>query len=123
MIKLGLPICPRECADSLRTTKVTTRLEIDAPLDIWDNLAGKNYEIWRCGYCGFVWGEKFFTEPRPHYSRSAIGYFRGLSGQKGWLLTPREVLRDYPDIRGATGISPFRQDIGAQQPRHRSAAS
>ncbi len=56
MINSGLPVCPRECADKLRVTKVITRLEIDVPPDIWDNLTRKNYEIWRCGYCCF--GEK-----------------------------------------------------------------
>jgi hypothetical protein len=78
-------------------TKVITRLEIDVPLEIWDNLTGKHYEIWRCGYCCFVWGEKLFTDPRPHYSRSAMGYFGGLSGQQGWHLTPHVVLPDYPN--------------------------
>jgi hypothetical protein len=98
MIKPRLPVCPRECAESLRATKVATRSEIDVPLDIWDNLTSENYDIWRCGYCCFVWGEKLFTDPYPRYSRRAIGYFGGLSGQQGWHLTPHEVLPDYPDV-------------------------
>ena len=92
-----MPVCPRDCAGN-HSKKVNTREDINVPLDVWDNLTGKNYEIWRCDYCGFVWGEQFRVEaPAPYFARAAIGYFGGLSGQQGWHLTPDVVLSNYPD--------------------------
>jgi hypothetical protein len=93
-----MSFCPQECANHYPGKQVTTQAEIDVPMDIWNNLTGKNYKIWRCDYCGFVWGEKLFVEePAPYYSRSAIGYFEGDAGQQVWHLTPNLVLTDYPD--------------------------
>ena len=93
-----MPTCPQGCAKSLSAVKVTTREEIDAPPEIWENLTGKGYTIWHCG-CGFVWGEKLFEAAPPYYDRTAIGYFNGPDAQQKWILTPveRRELAKYPD--------------------------
>ena len=90
--------CPQECAGQSKT-QIKAQDEIEIPADIWQNLTSKQYKIWRCDYCGFVWGELFYNgEPAPRYWRSAVGYFGGREGQAGWLFTPDLNLPDYPDV-------------------------
>jgi hypothetical protein len=92
-----VPICPQKCAKSLSATKVTTREEINAPPDIWENLTSKDYTIWQCG-CGFVWGERLMEGlGRPYYDRSAVGYYNGPAAHPEWILATHVKLAKNPN--------------------------
>jgi len=95
-----MPSCPRECAGSYQSgheVEISTRESIDVPQEMWDNLTSKEYKVWQCNYCKFVWAERLYVGlDGPTYWRSAIGYCGGLSGQTGWHFTPNEKIPDYP---------------------------
>jgi len=98
-----MPSCPRECAGSYQSghkTEITARESIEFPQDRWDDLNSKEYKVYQCNYCKFVWAERLYLDSEgPTYWRSAIGYYGGISGQTGWHFTPHEKIPNYPDRR------------------------